>query len=277
MCGPIDAETTGYSIGMIMRDFMSKRLLLLLLAAAGCAASPRDCPQPPLGSEAFLDASGSVTAAGLLPHRPAKAAFVYVRGRRAPRRVGYRVEAIGQQGSEQVMQVVIQSVSESRLLWDKDGVSVESERDLEQQVLVQYAPSLLILPARMDMGQVCSGQVQMTVRNLADDSVRARGTCSYTIELMGRQKVITPAGQFKATVLKLMRQINLPLVQMQVTIYDAYVPQRGKIAQRVVQTGRAVGLIPMDRDDEMRLSSPGSPGLPLIGGLSPPLETGDNR
>lgn len=134
------------------------------------------------------------------------------------------------------------------------SIIANHEDDLENTVRVHYAPPLLLMPARLAMGQPAEGQSDVKIINLLDGTVRTRGRCRYRIELAGRQIVSTPAGQFDAFVVKTRREMDLGIANASITWRSAYVPGKGRVAHHLVKQVRLLGLIPTESTREIRLT-----------------------
>jgi len=136
---------------------------------------------------------------------------------------------------------------------EQGAVLTHFDVDLASKVRVDYDPPITILPPRLAVGKPFEGDCRVQVRNLDDGSLRTRGTCQYRVELIGRQIVTTPAGEFDAFLVRTHRHMKLTLADAVITTLDAYGPQRGQVAHRLVKKVRLLGLVPTQSSREMRL------------------------
>jgi hypothetical protein len=137
---------------------------------------------------------------------------------------------------------------------DAGALVMTREEDVEENVAITYDPPFVLLPREVAMGKKVEGMTTMTVKNLKTGSKRDSGPCQYTVELLGTQTIETPGGTFEAYVFKTVRQIDLSLAKVTVTIHTAHVPYKGIVMTRVERHTKAVGIFSMNAVEESRLA-----------------------
>lgn len=94
---------------------------------------------------------------------------------------------------------------------DNGDLVVEREEDWVDKARVEYDPALVVLPASIDQGSRRKGTVKMVVKSLDGATVRDRGTCWYSVEVIWRATIAVPGGRFQACLVREQRHIKLAL------------------------------------------------------------------
>jgi hypothetical protein len=136
---------------------------------------------------------------------------------------------------------------------DEGTIVIDREEELSKGVSVEYQPALVLLPQRISQDLVVRGSSQMVVRNLVDGSVRDRGLCSYTIQLLGAQEITGPFGSREAYIVKTIREIKLSLASSLVSIEVGYIPYRGWVMEAIQETTRVLQLFETRAYEHLRL------------------------
>ena len=246
-------------------------LLLCLGSAffllAGCAATDSgkqgqstanpdesETAQKPAGNSAedgpIVSQVKSIDGAELNPLKPGSARITYTQGSHK----GKTVTMTTQAGEGDIWIQAVESIRTMKLRQVDGQCLMPSEEDVTENVSITYAPPFVLLPARVEAGHKHQGKTTMTVSNLKTGKERDRGPCSYTVELLGMQTIATPAGRFEAYLFRTVREIDLSLAKVKVTIHTAHVPERGIVMTRVEQNTRAIGFISMNKKEEWRLA-----------------------
>lgn len=139
------------------------------------------------------------------------------------------------------------------VLKEDDGrLIMLSEEDIAENVAIVYDPPFALLPAQVAMGEKVTGTTTMTVNHLSTGKRRDSGPCRYVVELLGMQKVATPAGVFDAYLFRTTREIDLSLAKVNLTIHTAHVADVGIVMTRVEQKTKAIGIFSMSKSEESR-------------------------
>jgi len=268
-----------YSIGMIRPpaplSWRPWTALLSALLLAGCAANrpkpqqgatanvrfmpPCRCndanrPTPeqlatPLPDHADYQPIDEIETDTLLRAPGDRAALRFTRGPHQDETVEMTVSAEDEGWSR-----TLEGLRTTHFAQDDEGLRVRGEDDFEQKVRVTYQPPLLVLPPTLESASKAQAESRMTVTDLEGKNVRDKGHCRVEIELLGRQRVATPAGFFDAVIIRTTRTIDLGLADAEVVITAGYVPERGLVAEHIARTTRPLGLFTSKREDEMRLA-----------------------
>jgi hypothetical protein len=178
-------------------------------------------------------------------------------GNRVPKTVGYRLEQASDQPGNQPenWRWVLDGIRTVYLTSTPDGaVAISREDELSEEVSVDYEPALVILPARMAMGEPSNGVCRMTVRNLKTGSVRDHGWCNYRIELLGIRATHTPTGTSEAYVVQTRRRIVLQLAQVRIKSETEFVADRGWVAERIHRVTKALGVFASSHTEKLTLA-----------------------
>ena len=224
-------------------------IVATVLASLGCSTRPHAHAYSSLSNPPGLREPAAIPATELFPLGPRQARFEFVAGPLTGTTVNYRFEADGNQWRQ--MLEGLRTVTLHRR--DDGAIVIASEQDIEANALVSYDPALVMLPAQVRTSPSVRGRAEMTVRNLNDHSLRAKGTCHYQVQMLGTSMVTTPAGKFEAVIVRTVRRISLPLADVTVTIHTAYVLDRGKIAEHIERVTRTLGTFSFTRVSDMRL------------------------
>ena len=223
-----------------------------LALLGGCADQGWNIGKNILGARQQLAPVTAQAAATLFPLKPTTGQFRIVEGDDAGDDFHFSLtpDVKGWKFTYDQRQVTyLQPAADGALL-------ITREDSLDDGVAVTYTPPIVALPANLTPRVPFKGQCQAVIRNLDDHSEVTRGSCRYQVELLGMQKVTTPAGTFKAAIVRVHRGLNLGMADVTVDILTAYVPGRGQIAERVDQTTVALGLFPVRDLTETRLDKP---------------------
>ncbi len=167
-----------------------------------------------------------------------------------PRLLPYRLEPLGPSRWRWTLDSVrVAYISQT----DEGTIVIDREEELSKGVSVEYQPALVLLPQYISQGLVVHGSSQMVVRNLVDGTVRDRGLCSYTIQLLGAQKVTSPFGTRDAYIIKTIRNIKLSLASSLVLIEVGYIPHRGWIMEGIQESTRVLQLFEAKAYERLRL------------------------
>lgn len=191
-----------------------------------------------------------IDGARLNPLKPAVATISYVEGSRKGKTARMVTKAAEGEAWEQTVESI-----RTMFLQQTDGqIVLPSEKDVDENVAITYDPPLVLLPAKVTAGHKHEGKSIMTVNNLKTGKERDKGPCHYSVELLGMQSIATPAGPIDAYLFRTVREIDLSLAKVKVTIHTAHAPERGIIMTRVEQNTRAIGLFSMSKKEEWRLA-----------------------
>jgi hypothetical protein len=135
---------------------------------------------------------------------------------------------------------------------DDGSLLVSREQDMAEGVEVTYEPALVMLPPRLTTGEPVKNECAVVITDLKDGSVRDRGRCSYTSELIG-PAADQPSGEPPAWLVRGTRSLDLNLAKADVVIDTACVPGVGTVRERVEQVTRALGLFAITKAEELRL------------------------
>lgn len=135
---------------------------------------------------------------------------------------------------------------------DGNFVTLFEENDFSQNAKVVYDPPIITIPADLTIQLHKPTTHRMTVYTLDGKSKRDQGICTVELDVLGMQKITTPAGVFDAMVIKENRQLKLGLVKGSVTIYNAYAPKVGLIGHRVETDLITLGFIPLKKLLELK-------------------------
>ena len=223
-----------------------------LLAATACTTA---CRTPPIQIRG-LDGGGpvrpasAVDASDLLPKSDAVRSFQITEDSGAGSTCKLIVEP-----NRPGWLATLSGINRVQLSLREDGAVVAMfEEELSSLVRVFYDPPVVILPSRLVMGRPVAGESTAEVRNVEDNSLRARGRCHYHIELIGRQMMPTPAGDFDAYLVRTQRMIDLGMTRAKIKWLGAYARGRGQIAQRLTKQVRMMELFTTEVTREIRLS-----------------------
>lgn len=229
--------------------FMRHRIGLALLMAvaatvAGCVAAP-----PPVAGPGGFTPVPTTAMADLFPLSARMAHFQITRGYNTGQRVDWSLTADGEGWLQ-----TLESINRVHYRTGDDGaLLIVREDDFREKVQVTYDPPVR-LPSSLTMGQTVQGQCKVTIRKVADGSVRESGTMTYQVDLLGRRTIDTPAGPLAVVTVRMKRQIRLHMASVTVEIVDDYGMGRGPVAQRTAQTVRALGLGGSPQTFEVRLA-----------------------
>lgn len=240
-------------IGVITRHLALLGACVLLSA---CAATPRlgGEQMPPLNTiTPVLPEGGSsvMKAVDLFGDAGTKRVYEFTVGKLAGQKLPHRRSILpdgkvidlleGHQSAEFVV---------------NDAVNLLADDDYASKVRVVYEPAMVVMPARLRAGETTEqlSESSMTVTNLADGSPRDKGRCKYKVELLGKARVVTPAGSFDAWIVRTTRHLTLQMANGTVVTHSAYVEGRGLIAEHVEQNLKMLGLIAVKSEDEFRLA-----------------------
>lgn len=126
---------------------------------------------------------------------------------------------------------------------DEEGnLVVTKKKNFIEDVVVVYHPPMVVIPARITRGARRDGQTRMVIKGLDGQTVHDAGTNEYSVKILGRARVRTPAGVFEAYVTRMTRTVEMRLADMTMQVTRAYVPGRGKVAEAATQRVTVLGL-----------------------------------
>ncbi len=132
------------------------------------------------------------------------------------------------------------------------GLLITREDDFGEKVQVTYDPAINCLPLGLSKDTPFQGKTRMTVRG-PNGETRDSGSCDYTVTLLGKQRVTTPAGGFDAVVIRNIRTLDLAMADVVVDITSAYAAPQGEVIEHVDQKTQALGLFGLNKLSERRL------------------------
>lgn len=250
---PFGSMSYQCSIVIGMRSHRQLTIIQIgLLAATACIAACRPAwiKEGGLGTGGPLQPTGAIDAVLLLPKSEAARSFQITEGPDIgtlcdlivePNPLGWRATLTG-----------INRIQFARR--EDSTVVAMYEEDLGSHVRVFYDPPVVTLPGRLVMSRPVTGESAVEVRNIKDNSLRARGRCRYHIELIGRQSVTTPAGEFDTYLVRTQRMMDLDMAKAKITWISAYARGRGQIAQRLTKEVHVLELFTTTSTREIRLS-----------------------
>ncbi len=191
-----------------------------------------------------------IAGARLNPLEPSTATIRYVEGARQGKTARMTTKA----AEGETWKQMVESIRTMILQSNEGRIILAGEEDADENVAITYDPPIVLLPAKVAAGHRHEGRSMMTVNHLKTGKERDKGPCHYTVELLGMQTIATPAGPIDAYLFRTVREINLSLARVKVTIHTAHAPDRGIIMTRVEQNTRAIGFISMNKKEEWRLA-----------------------
>lgn len=212
------------------------------MAATALAEPP---PQPPATQPA------AVTAGDLVPLKARSGAFSIQLGKKPAQTVPFAFTDAG----EGVWTYTLEDRSVARFRRGADGgLLVAKETDLDERVDVTYDPALCVLPPTLEPGKPFESLSKMVIRNSRDGSLKEKGTCAVRVELIGTQRIVTPAGEFTAVQVRETRQIRLRVAKADVNCDTWYVPGVGEVAEKSLTVTKALGIFGGKEVSESKLA-----------------------
>lgn len=230
-------------------------VLVVGLVLSGCAAPPRVEPDPEATEGRIQPAVRwePIEARQLMPLEARFARVRVVEGPDEGEVLEQRLEA----SDGQRWTLTVEDRQRMHLGYDEQGhIVVFQEDDFEQSVAVHYEPALVLVPARLEADTNHRQQVEVTVRQLEGEGVRDRGTATHRIEAVRFGTVETDMGVQEAYLLRQHRQLALNFARAEVQIDTLYVPDVGRIAWRVDQSTRIMGVIGSQQSEGFELLAP---------------------
>ncbi len=137
-------------------------------------------------------------------------------------------------------------VREQRIVLTEGGsISLSSETNRAEGVVVEFEPPMYVLPARLPLdGQQCVYEnIRMVVRPLSDpDKERASGKVRHSVCYEADETLRTPAGEFRAHRLVSRFSANLGASKVENVTTQWYVQGVGLIAERRHEQTWALGI-----------------------------------
>jgi hypothetical protein len=149
-------------------------------------------------------------------------------------------------------------------LWREDdgGLVLTRTVDHVERVEVLFDPPLLVLPARLEPGQVAIERLRMTVHPLGDRSrTRAAGPVVQEVADMGHDRVRTPAGTWVARHLRSVFTADLSGTKVRNQTDQWLVDGVGLVAQKRSERTTLLG-VPVRSTDEAWAILTAEPALP---------------
>lgn len=114
------------------------------------------------------------------------------------------------------------------------SVMLVAVKDLEHNVVTRYHPPIPVIPARIEPGQTRRYTTKLTVHPLDNpDSISHRGSGVFTITYEARQKISTPAGDFRAYRFHSTWVADLGIAEIDREDWRWYVPGVGLVAAKL--------------------------------------------
>lgn len=231
-------------------------LLGVAFTLGGCKAAPRTGAEPKNApATAPVSASNAGDAAvDLTPYtrlRPATGAFEVVRTGEPTREFAWSVAPAGAGR----WRVRLEGLREIEFVVGADGaVAIAREDDGPSGVRIVYDPPLLAGPAAMAVGESRTSRGQATVAALDTGRVRGEGSYRSTLEFVGVRRVETAAGAFDAAVLRNIRELDLGVARVRLTIETslADADAAGEVMERVSEETTALGLFTTRKEEVHR-------------------------
>lgn len=226
--------------------------IFVLIAPPGVQAGPSTkATTQPVQDEEPIQPVDPATVVNLLPLEKREGSCVVKIGKKSSREVDYLLEP----SEDNTWRSTIEGI---RVVYfskgEKGEILLPREDDLAENVQVSYHPALQILPGTWADGRAVEGASDMEIKNAKSGLVREKGTCTYRVELVGRQKVDTPAGTFDAILVRETRHIRLKLAKSDVTVLNWYVPGKGEVAEHVIESTKALGFLGGKKESDTRIS-----------------------
>ena len=221
-------------------------VLLAAVWLGGCAAPPKAPTTRPAGAVV-----PAIAGERLLPLSDTSNGVAVLEGPGAGQTLTQRM-----QRHEDHWTLTLEGRQRMHIRQDEGGdLLVFKDVDFEQNVVVQYEPALLLLPATVDGGFTEHQQTsQVTVRDLNTGDMRDRGTVTYRIPDVTHVAGQDPTGPRHFYTVTQHRELDLDLADATVTIETTYVPGTGRVAWMVDRYTRALGLISGRRVERYRVA-----------------------
>jgi len=235
------------------------KVVLIAIWVSGCA-STQPVGQPPLGiSTGSLRPAPPIALGDLYPITAQTSHVSRIVNQGTPMYSQYTVKPVSRFG----WQIDLQTVRATRLAFDDEGALViVRETDMPNAVIIDYDPSIVLLPANVAMGQVIQSKSQVTVRNLVDGKLRDAGWCHYRWELLGIQTIATPTGPVDAYIIRTDRTLELRWAQAKVTTLAAYQLGMGWIGESIDTITRPLRMFQTQEHEEIWLDKRAVAGRP---------------
>lgn len=193
-------------------------------------------------SRAVLAAWPARDATRLLMLREVSGGGGAVRVRQAPVREGAIAADLGQLSELQLVVTGAGDLAVARSVERADDAATE------------FAPPMLLVPARLERGAKVEQTLTMTVRPLGEPTqVRNQGRATRRVEYVGDERVRVPAGEFDARHLRSVLEANLGGPEVRVTIDLWYADGVGLIAEDSRQVVRVLGLTVRQKSERWAL------------------------
>lgn len=230
-------------------------LVVLLALLAGCGAKPSGKTPAVPDAEKAAQSDGvirsdapAIEGLRLNPLKPRSGEVVYTTGHRKGTMASTTLSPLAAGTWKDVTANIHTMVIKD----DGGNLIMLSEDDVTENVAIRYDPPFVLIPKHVAMGEKVIGTTKMTLNHLSTGSPRDSGTCRYVVELLGMQKIATPAGEFDAYLFKTIREIDLSLAKVNITIHTAHVPDVGIVMTRIEQKTKAIGIFSRSSAEESR-------------------------
>ena len=155
--------------------------------------------------------------------------------------VAFSIPAVASGQDEAVM--TVEGVREMTWRRDEQGaVMILETTDHLEQVRVVYEPALMVVPARMRVGEVRQQEVEMNVYRLDDGSRRAGGSGTIEVELISAGRFDTPMGRVEGFHVRERHDLHLSLARVNVQVDTIYGRDMGPVRKSTLRRTRALGL-----------------------------------
>ena len=128
-------------------------------------------------------------------------------------------------------------------VWLRDGsLAIQKEDNLVENVKVQYDPALRILPGKIDRTDFPKQVFDVIIHDLSNGNQRAKGRGTSTIEAVWQSRIKTPLGMKDVYIVREVRELDLDVAKVKVTLDTAYEPGEGEILQMEWQSRKPLNL-----------------------------------
>ena len=128
-------------------------------------------------------------------------------------------------------------------VWLRDGsLAIQKEDNLIENVKVQYDPALRVLPGKIDRTDFPKQTFDVLVYDLSNGHQKAKGKGFSAIEAVWQSRIQTPRGAKDVYILREVRELELDIAMVKVTLDTAYQEGQGEIMQMEWETRKPLNL-----------------------------------